>query len=210
MMKPEFVTFTGADNWTDVAGMKRLAGRYPVEWGILFSPTQQCIAPRYPGERKIYEICDEGLRLSAHLCGRYAREIVEHGRPRGFRPPPMRFKRIQVNHTEPDAYNIGAYAERYVARGIAQCRGDAFPEPDNCAWLFDRSGGKGLAPASWPPHPGGRLVGYAGGIGPDNVAEIIEQIGAEGRYWLDMESGVRTDDRFDLALCERVCREIWG
>jgi phosphoribosylanthranilate isomerase len=80
-----------------------------------------------------------------------------------------------------------------------------FPDDDTVDWLFDRSGGL------WPPHPGGdRLVGYAGGIGPDNVADVLEQIGATGPYWIDMESGVRTDDRFDLGKCRRVCEAVYG
>lgn len=29
-------------------------------------------------------------------------------------------------------------------------------------------------------------------------------------YWIDMESGVRTQGRFDLAKCEAVCRAVYG
>ncbi|MBR0879526.1 hypothetical protein [Bradyrhizobium liaoningense] len=60
--------------------------------------------------------------------------------------------------------------------------------------------------------PGGdRLVGYAGGISPENihgVMSVLEQ--TTGRYWIDMESGVRTDDRFDIEKCRAVCEAVFG
>ena len=33
---------------------------------------------------------------------------------------------------------------------------------------------------------------------------------AETDYWIDMESGVRTDGLFDLEKCERVCRLVYN
>jgi len=55
----------------------------------------------------------------------------------------------------------------------------------------------------------GRMVGYSGGIGPENVASVIERIAADGPYWIDMESKVRTDDWFDLSLCREVCEIVY-
>jgi phosphoribosylanthranilate isomerase len=45
--------------------------------------------------------------------------------------------------------------------------------------------------------------GYAGGLGPDNLAHEIPRIAkaaGDARVWLDMESGVRSnnDKQFDL------------
>jgi phosphoribosylanthranilate isomerase len=94
-------------------------------------------------------------------------------------------------------------------RCIAQCRA-AFPDDTSVDWLFDASSGRGIAPAAWPAHPG-RRVGYAGGIKPDNVLDVIRAgVGAAGPYWIDMESGVRTDDRFDLTKCRQVCEAVYG
>jgi phosphoribosylanthranilate isomerase len=52
-------------------------------------------------------------------------------------------------------------------------------------------------------------MGFAGGLGPDNIAElaryVTESMGdSDGPTWLDMESGVRTDDRLDLAKVRAV------
>jgi phosphoribosylanthranilate isomerase len=60
-----------------------------------------------------------------------------------------------------------------------------------------------------PPYPG-RPVGYAGGIGPDNVVDIIKRINAAGPYWIDMESKIRTDNWLDLKLCRAVCEAVYG
>jgi phosphoribosylanthranilate isomerase len=54
--------------------------------------------------------------------------------------------------------------------------------------------------------PDGLRFGFAGGIGPDNVKRVIREISAkvDAPFWIDMESGVRTDDRFDLNKVRRV------
>jgi phosphoribosylanthranilate isomerase len=75
----------------------------------------------------------------------------------------------------------------------------------NASLLFDPSGGRGIEPFSWPVPPLGARMGYAGGIGPDNLLDVLRAIGpVESPFWIDMESGVRTDDRFDLAKARAV------
>ena len=37
-MKPHFLTFTGIDADTDLDRVHDLSRRYPLEWGVLFSP----------------------------------------------------------------------------------------------------------------------------------------------------------------------------
>ena len=48
MRRPAFITFTGADELTDVDEMVALARQYPIEWGVLFSPKLTGADPRYP------------------------------------------------------------------------------------------------------------------------------------------------------------------
>lgn len=209
-MKPEFITFTGADNTTSVDAMRDLSARYPIEWGILFSPSRQGQDPRYPGIDALELICVSGLRLAAHLCGDYARAVVDGDTTVSLPVSTAPFSRIQINHVTPDPKAISAFANHIGKPCIAQARGDAFPEDPSILWLFDTSGGRGIAPKAWPMHPG-RPVGYAGGLGPGNAADAVAAIGlgATGAYWIDMESGVRTDDRFDLDLVEQVCKAIY-
>jgi hypothetical protein len=207
MRKPEFITFTGVDAYTDVEGMRALDREYPVEWGVLLSPSSQGKKTRYPNEETLHRIMESGLRLSAHLCGGYSRDLM-----RGQMPIPpvalLDFERIQVNSKSPVVTYISTLQKLVGARCIAQAQGPEFPEEDRIQWLFDASGGRGVSPDSWPPHPG-RLVGYAGGLSPENVEEVLKSINASGRYWIDMESGVRTNDQFDLEKCRRVCELVY-
>ena len=96
----------------------------------------------------------------------------------------------------------------------------------NLSILFDRSGGKGISPEKWPKPIYNVDCGYAGGLGPDNLNEqilkIIETVGQQTVYevdfpfaplqidvpfWIDMETSVRTNDKFDLKKV-RKCLEI--
>jgi hypothetical protein len=42
------------------------------------------------------------------------------------------------------------------------------------------------------------------------VDEVLAAVASTGPYWIDMESGVRTDDRFDLGKCRAVCDAVYG
>lgn len=73
--------------------------------------------------------------------------------------------------------------------------------------LFDGSGGLGKSPETWSAPLMDKLCGYAGGLGPDNLmaelTKIKKQVEESGgiidfHTWIDMESKIRTDDKFDL------------
>jgi len=208
-MMPKFVTFTGLDARTDFIRARQIADRWPVEFAVLYSRSRQGREPRYPADSS--PILWSGLRLSAHMCGEWSRQILSGVRSvNGGAGDLGYFTRIQVNTAHPDAGTIRAYAKGWGLRGIAQTR-DAFPSDTQIDWLFDKSGGQGVTPDTWPAHPGnGRLVGYAGGIGPENVLEVVRAINTAEPYWLDMESGVRTDDWLDLDKCQAVCEAVFG
>lgn len=211
MLKPSFITFTGCDNDTGLRLMEQLGKAYPIEWGVLLSPARQGIDPRFPSEITLARILGQGLQLSAHLCGDYSQAIMDGEDFEDLIPVELRrFPRIQINHAAPDLARIEQWrTERgdIGAAVIAQTRG-AFPEDNRVSWLFDPSGGRGVRSVV-PVYPG-RFVGYAGGINPDNVLDVIKGIAANGPYWIDMETGVRTDNRFDLEKCRKVCELVHG
>ena len=148
--------------------------------------------------------------MAAHLCGDHSRNIMA-GAKVDVPADLFYFARIQVNSKEPDPKRINAFRKGWGVHGaIAQDRDGSFPDCE-IDWLFDKSGGTGIAPDRWPEHPGGkRFVGYAGGINPGNVLDVIGSIDARGEYWIDMESGVRTNNIFDLDLCREVCEAVYG
>lgn len=95
--------------------------------------------------------------------------------------------------------------------------GKAFPS--NVSMLLDESKGTGVLPNEWPPIPPDTpyKVGYAGGIGPSNVSEVLGKIQASNAdtptaIWIDMESSLRSTkndhDVFDLDKCYRVILDV--
>lgn len=231
MNQPKFITFTGADEDTDVARMLALSSQYPIEWGILFSPKRQG-SGRYPPLQTAmkFQAYAPALKLSAHLCGDYAADVIRCGGLPIWQVSDLqsfirKCQRMQINSGLADL-NVGkvsAWANSIGVRVIFQTR-TSFPDDPRADWLFDVSGGRGLTPQCWP-WPGdtaearARLKGYAGGLNPDNVAHVVEMIGtecgpgfhADENYYIDMETGVRDEhDRFDLDKCEAVCRAVYG
>jgi len=211
-VNPSFVTFTGLDECTDLDRICDIADRWPVEWAVLASSSRDGKHNRYPGMDVRSLLEDLKLpALSLHLCGQFADAVMRGEEPQDADAGYVKlfgFHRVQVNHRAPDVALIKRYADAWGVKGIAQTRG-SFSPAHEIDWLADRSGGNGIRPTSWPAERSLRLVGYAGGIGPDNVREVIAAINRRGPYWLDMESGVRTDDWLDLDKCEAVCRAIW-
>jgi len=218
---PLFITFTGVDSRTNIENMRWISDRYPVEWGVLFSRKRQGRENRYPNMNGIdFMMVDNNrvdpapMRFAAHLCGDLAREIMEYETGDMRRYPVKRFDRIQINHGEPSVAAAQRFGQMAGKRCILQCRDtESFPREHDVDWLYDVSGGNGVRPKKWLPHPG-RLVGYAGGINPGNVLDTIQSInglmGRCGPYWIDMESSVRTDDWFDLVKVRTVCEVVYG
>ena len=215
---PEFVTFTGPDDLVDVDRMIAISGRAPVEWGILFSRRRQG-AGRYPSLGFLPKLGTPALRLAAHVCGSYAEEIVATAACLELESvlanSGVRFSRFQINTALPlDTRLLAAFATRVSGgRAIAQCR-DAFPDDPSVDWLHDVSAGEGILPSVRPVPGPDVFAGYAGGLGPDNVAAQVAAIGATHpvgrRFWIDMETKVRTDDVFDLDKVEAVLDAVYG
>ena len=216
MQPPVFIAFTGVDRADLLPGLRRLAKRYPIEWGVLVDPAQED-KPLFPdAETRSALLAANDLRWAVHVCGAAARAIVDD--PLTAPPPPAGVQRIQVNHgfQGSDAVQVAAardHGRRLGVRTVLQCQGD-FPAEAGVDWLFDVSFGTGVRPEHWPAPPAsdGPFGGYSGGIGPDTVGDILARIAAPdgALYWIDMESGVRTDGAFDLAKCEAVCRAVYG
>ncbi len=229
-MRLDRVTVTGADQWTDPAAMVELSKEFPfVEWGILFSAKHQGVSPRYPAENWLQELRRTAektpLRLSAHLCGRWVRDLVIHG-DFTFRYQrrdlwPM-FQRVQLNFHAEQHEPHEDFPKRLAEAGnqdfIFQMDG-----PNNPLWnaaketigaravpLFDRSGGAGELPDQWPKAFENIYCGYAGGLGPDNLMSqlgLIEPAAGKERIWIDMETRVRTDEKFDFGKVRRAVEQ---
>ena len=225
MNKLTNITFTGLDANTDISRLIEIQKKYPIaEFGVLMSKNWEHNGNRYPNPELIQRFLDQGLNLSAHLCGHIAREAY-----RGYLEPVMSiyqafehpdFKRTQLN--------ISPYESIYEQAGTLRLRMDKefiiqqhsptilhskgfgkFEDANplvNVTMLIDPSGGKGID-TGLDIIATDRKTGYAGGINEDNVEDKLRTLlsmDTVNEFWIDMESGVRTNDWFDLDKVERV------
>jgi len=217
---PNHITFTGLDARADLARAADLSLRYRIEWGVLMRDGTSNVDTRFPRGADLTRILTApGLRLAAHLCGNLSRSVLR-GMPIDD-VVPVTVDRVQVNaRSSYSTYErLAEAAEKTSHAVIAQSQNDeVFPEPlGRLTFLQDQSGGHGVLPARWAvSHIDGQFLGFAGGLDPDNVANACRAMtgGEVFRYWIDMESGVRSfigdNVWLDLDKCEAVCRAVFG
>lgn len=206
-MNLDRVTFTGADESVRPKDLFAISAEWPfVEWGILFSLKHQG-GSRYPSQDWLQDLilaAPVGLNLSAHLCGKWVRDLVIDGTftwNDTFTDPSV-FDRVQLNfHAEPHQQLKGferilngrpirkpfilqcdgvhdEFVREYVTRSrIERNSGRVVPLGLGAVVpLFDASGGAGRVPGAWPQAWPGIYCGYAGGLGPENIVEQLERI----------------------------------
>ena len=220
------ITFTGIGVETDLKVLKEIQDEYPlVEWGVLLSKNWQENGPRFFDPSQLNTLRWQGLNLSCHLCGSAARAVVSENWEPAFevtRGMFGLFQRCQVNISMEQPNGKTQYMrppidlnELIIQQKSAGAMNifNAIKNRTKMSVLLDASGGRGIDTPVKPLNIPGLKVGYAGGLNPDNVGEKLEYLleNVEGEFWIDMESGVRTDDRFDIDKCVSVlqtCQKI--
>lgn len=227
------VMITGADDGVNVKELELLSYKYPfVEWGILRGGVEREGTPRYPSLDwyesllSLVNIVPE-VQVVTHLCGARARKpgvFTKNG--------PVAGVQLNLNGEMGDEDTWCTWVHNCPVPVILQCpsmqhaisAGLSYESryahaPRRPGYLIDASGGTGRWDETrWqPPHEALRRVGYAGGIGPDNVVAALSTVWSvvnahdcaalHGKVWIDMESGVRTDDRFDLNKVNSVLEQ---
>ena len=227
-MRLRHITFTGIDARTDLQELQAIQQQYPLaEFGVLTSYHWYENGNRYLDPQIINSMRGMGLNLALHVCGQAAHDAALGRWDMIDKLTWMNldlFSRVQLNianrQDNPEyIFERAKIAEQEV---IIQQRG-ASNMPvyeatvEKFRWirdhfnrkfsvLLDASGGQGIDTSISIYHSDGK-TGYAGGISPDNVADklcyLFENV-RHGEFWIDMESGVRTDDWFDLDKVRRV------
>lgn len=213
-----YCTITGVDEKTDIEKLYHLTEKYPfVEWGFLYSPSKEGTHPRYPTSDFINHVVVEELmeeNTSLHICGKGIENIVFD---RYFFPIDIRlFPRVQLNFSynkfkkSPESF-FNLMANYPKIKFITQHNKNnqdiwkSFLQLDNHHLLYDSSGGRGIFTKYIPQFINGIFCGYAGGIGPDNIENVLGNMSmySDGVCWVDMESGVRDEnDYLDLDKVE--------
>jgi phosphoribosylanthranilate isomerase len=178
------------------------------------------------------------MKLAAHLCGSRVNEVLRGHDVFLSTLPALGFQRIQINATAVNGVDTSRLNESVSAMAslmkkypnlefILQKNDETMPLwqglldsnecgavgslADNVSMLVDESKGTGVLASSWPSPPPDYKIGYAGGIGPDNIEEVLTDVmkAAQGTpVWIDMESSLRSvkndKDVFDLDKCYAV------
>lgn len=214
------ITFSGADESVEVEDLLRIQANYyhepiQIEWGILLSEDRMG-TPRYPGQGwllEVEQIFPEFLSLAWHICGseKYVDQVMFYSQ--------FGEDRVQLNVAVRDSKEkLNTVSSILTKKTIVpfnlantelikliQTRGL------ECPYLYDSSGGKGKSPVKWLAPLPNHYCGYAGGLGPDNIVEEakkINEVSGDTAVWIDMETGVRTDEKFDPYKVETVINAV--
>lgn len=228
------VTISGADDTVDAKQVYKLATKFPfVEWGLLFSRDRMGLSPRYPSLKWLAEFSEfKNIHRSVHLCGAWARHAINSSHPLHLMGIDGMFwlcgdvERVQLNISPylKDGLEHGgldcwvAEARQRDLKVIIQAKNFSHPlasfvaKTTGVCTLHDASGGNGLYGAFEAPTDQKQIVGFAGGITPENcvaTADTIEAFPESCDYWLDLETGARdADDKFCLDRVEDVLNKL--
>lgn len=219
-MKLQYCSITGADDAVNTADLLDIAAQYPfVEWAILLLPAKAG-TPRFPSRAWIdgFAATCGHLNTAMHLCGEALLGFVAGNED--ILSAMSAFKRIQLNlkfgdvegkYSQADLIaRVQSMPEKQFIIQYGKDKQSLLPllkDTPNHAVLFDESAGRGINPDSWDAPLDGHFCGYAGGLNPNNLQRNLETIQkvADGQTtWIDMETGVRTDDTFDLEKVKSV------
>ena len=210
--------------------------------GILFRPDLEG-TPRYASKAWVDKLCHvnktahEHMRLAGHLCQSRCQEVLEGDATFVTELQTMGFSRVQINATAAngvlvDKAKTAFYVQnmRNVMEAVPSLQfiiqdndetkslwsklvESEVPPVKNMSLLFDASCGKGILATSFPAPMEKIPCGYAGGMGPGNIASVLDSVraAADGQpVWIDMESSLRTiiigqggnrEDTFSIDKC---------
>jgi hypothetical protein len=217
-----YMGFCGVDDSVNPGLLLLLSRHYPwIEWGMLFRPDQEGQA-RYASKEwldqliSLMRFADVPMNLAGHLCGSRCEEVLNGDYDFMQRLAGFGFRRIQINatrannvHIDPSMHAIyvknvreGMKLTHGQVEWIIQCNEETKflweelvkePEP-NLSILFDASCGLGKLMTEYSKPYADIPCGYAGGIGPKNIASVLAEVqkAADGvSVWIDMESSLR-------------------
>lgn len=222
----ERVPLTGLDDQTALQGLRALSLEFPfVEWALLYVLHNEGAArnPTRDWRQAFFDAQLPGFS-AVHLCGKQAFEqlladqlpaelVRAHRLQLNINARKREFSEEQVLEVYRRALGLGPdLILQYHAdsAGVIQRFLSELPrsERPRVHVLLDDSRGLGKTPQTWhwPQELGADVFyGFAGGLGPDNIAGVLEQLQQHGvRYWPDMESGLRTLNRFDIGKAQQV------
>ena len=230
------LSITGADDPVSIPMLCALAYQYPqTEFALLYLPEKEG-APRNPTKPWRMDFLKNMPKQNTaiHLCGKQAFDdvLASEFAMSDYFYELKRYSRIQLNiNSRADIFNheqIHAVYEKLVQNNfniILQYNPKSAiwieeylsksPNPEQISILLDASLGKGVAVDDFdvPRHlvDQGYSIGFAGGINPENIKDTHNKVYTYNvtKYWLDLESGVRTNNAFDQLKARKLCAAVF-
>ncbi|MFA5490800.1 MAG: hypothetical protein WC284_16595 [Candidimonas sp.] len=225
-MKLTSLTISGPDDNVDIKSLYEISKEFPfIEWGILRSYKTK---PRYPSDEWIREFLNavnppklvpriHRPSVSFHLCGQLCADVL-NGKEINLNGS----SRVQINtmgiinfeNTKSiNLQNLKRFNQKKILQ-IPNGDYDIVKEIENhnfsdISFLIDPSGGQGIEITKFTTTK--RPFGLAGGLNEHNIVDKIKQwkkIHKSRSIWIDLESGVRTNDKFDLDKVVRIANLI--
>lgn len=230
------LSITGADNLVPVADLKQMVQAYPsLELAVLYFPEKENQA-RNPGvewRNEFFETIPKE-NTAIHLCGKDVFDTIlsaDFATSSVFQEL-KKTERIQINinarkdiFSHEDIQQIYTILLQHGFTLILQYheRSKDWILPyitpkhlDNVHILLDASLGKGVTPDTFEvPEELKALnypIGFAGGLNPENIGRVYAQVKPLHltRYWLDLESGARTDNLFDMYKAYQLSKTVFN
>lgn len=213
-------SFSGVDKFIKPQEMESLYNyakdlNINIEFGLLYSYTNT--ENKYIPLENIINIIEFGLSsiCTLHICGKLAVTDYINGVGDAYELSQY-FHTVQLNFKAQDQ-SLSKLKERFencsgqtIITQHNEANRDLWHQLgyDNHSVLYDMSGGHGLIPSEYlPPMYAGKIFGYAGGLSPESIPEEfpkILKVVEDEPFWIDMESGIRSDGWFDINKCKIV------
>ena len=221
------ITFTGIDQFTDLDRLWDIHKIYPfAQFGVLTSVSFGRRGFEYPHPRIFKELyyrqVHERIPISLNVCGIMALSLAT-GRKEDLyeivgAPYISAFDRLQLNHDSAHELETPCFILENCQ--IPQPYGeDIVPMFNNvvystpCSFYSDSSvlAGKDFIIKA-KPWMKDRNVGFSGDISGHNINDVISKLESDpnlDRFWLNIETSLRTHDKFDLCKVERICQMVY-
>jgi len=226
-MRLRTITFTGADDKVDKQQLYNISDvNHRVEWGILIS-SDKYGSQRYPSIKwtnSFLRYKPSFVKSAAHLCNT---AVIKFIYDFNYREYLSDFDRVQLNVADYNQLDlnhfmdsIGHFADTYDKDVILQYNdkskhilNEILPCVD-VDILFDSSRGKGKLNIDIPESIAKYFyTGYAGGINSYNIVDVMNILNLmyyeDQGMWIDMETGIRTNNEFDVNKIMLVLKQLY-
>ncbi len=226
MKNLSLVSFVGIDVLTDLREIKEWESHIPCEFGILHSESQT--GNRYPS----YKFCElylkwatlKNVKTSLHLCGSEVINKFISNDPQIINLCKVAGRtQLNINISKFKDYNELAdkildvtfkhnltviLQQNATKKSFNEVIFSKINKDTKINFLHDSSGGFGRVISKVLPPDPEHFTGYAGGIKPENVSDIVKLIEENNpsgsSYYIDMESGIRENNLFSLKKCREI------